>query len=293
MIGTVLAGEAGEGSPPEPVVDEEPPSEPPEPPEPELAPRPAAVDPRVADDHYIGGLTAWNAGDWAGALVASERALLLVPDHRPARLLKGSALLRLGRSTEGVAVLESLEKLDPSDSYGREIRRRADAAARRYTDRRSRDQLRLTVGSVTAVETAHGQVAALGGYVLQLQAPIRARVAVRAEVACPWAGGGDGGARGPRFSALGVGLFPLGSGIWNVGLSAGPSIWLAQGPFWPDGSEPFLGARATAGLDVRLTRGLGLGLEAGTGLYPGAIGRLPWYGQPVDLRLMLDLYAGP
>ena len=98
--------------------------------------------------------------------------------------------------------------------------------------------------------------------------------------------------RGPRFDALAVGLVPLGGGRWHLDLAAGPSAWVATGEFWPDGSQPYVGARVALGLDTRIGLSFGLRTEVGASAYPEATQDFSFYAEPVDIRFLFTGWMG-
>lgn len=241
---------------------------------------------------YVKGLDVWKSGKHSRAWRLATEALVLDPDLTPARLLAGYALLRMRRTSEGVATLDGLA-LEPSASpLPAETRRATRRVLRRHESPRRRDQWWLAIGTVTFLERLGEDVLPLNGYIFTGQAPLLDKLALRIDGGAPWNNGGPLDIRGPRFDVMAVVEQPIDKGLWHVDLAAGPAFWIAQGGYWPDGLQPYFGVRAALGVDVRLGATIGLRYEMGASAFPTAEADLPFYAAPLDLRLAVQTWFG-
>ncbi len=246
-----------------------------------------------ADTLYLKGVAAWRDGKWARAARLCSEALRLSPEHSPARLLAGYSLLRLRKLDEGLTTLDGLARPAEGPPLTPEVQRRALHMQRRFTLPRTREQVSLTVSTVIAVERSGGFLTPLGGYAFAAQGPIVGPVATRVSFANPFGGSASLlDVRGPRFDLLAVTELRLGGGLWFMDLGAGPALWIAEGGYWADGTQPYVGLRAAVGIDVRMGRTLGLRLETGFSAFPQAAADLSWHADPVDFRLGLVTHLG-
>lgn len=263
-------------------------------------PAPVAAPPPPADHRkeeaaqlYLQALAAWKAGDARAASRLASRALTLAPELEQARLLAGYAALRLRRREEGVVTLDGLFLPDGPSTIPEE--RLAEIRKLQRTTIRPlrRDQWSVSVGSITYVERSGEQPGIVFGYEAALQIPIVSKLSLRVDGGAPWPNtGGDFDIRGPRFGLQAVATERLGDGRWSLDLGAGPVFWLAEGGYWADGSEPYFGVRAAAGIEVRMGPGFGLRWELGASAYPWALDAIKWYAQPLDLRILLQAWFG-
>jgi hypothetical protein len=242
---------------------------------------------------YVKALEAWKAGDAARASRLASEALTLDPELPPARMLAGYAAYRLKKRGEGQVTLDGIF-LAPGPSgippeRRAEIRRLQRAADRPYR----RDQIAISLGNLTILERSGDQPGIVFGYEGAVQVPIVSKLSVRVDAGAPWPNSGsDLDIRGPRFGVYAVASEPLGAGRWSLDLAAGPTLWVAEGRYWADGWEPYVGVRGAAGVDVRLTSGFGLRWELGASAYPWALDAIKWYAQPLDLRILLQAWFG-
>jgi tetratricopeptide (TPR) repeat protein len=72
---------------------------------------PVSADPEV---NYVFGAYAWRSGNWPMARSYCTQTLLLLPDHVPAIVCMGEALLNEEQPVEAKVYLERAAKLDPS-----------------------------------------------------------------------------------------------------------------------------------------------------------------------------------
>lgn len=248
-----------------------------------------------ADAEYLAALSSWEGHEWAPALAHAEAALAIDPTHRPARLIRGYALLKLGRHDEAGIVLTGLTDEPVTLAYEGEVRRRANRAWRRYSDRYRRDQVALTVSfpvPVALVERTYEELVPVVGYAGAVDVPVPGPVDVRADVSGPFGRDRVFRVDGPRVGVLAVARLPFGRSVWCGDIALGPVLWAATGGYWADGGQPYLGGRASLGIDVRPTWRLGFRAEAGAAWFPGASAYLDWYALPVDARLLTTLWLG-
>jgi hypothetical protein len=246
-----------------------------------------------ADSLYLKALDAWKDRRWSRAWRLAGEALRLEPDHAPARLLAGYALLKMHSVDAALVTLDGLSWQVEPDPKNAEIRQRAWVVRRRFLDPRQRDQVSLSVGNLVLLQRAGDTVTPLGGYVFAVQVPVVGPVAVRADGGNPWGGTANTlDVRGPRFDVLAVAEMKVDGGLWHVDLGAGPALWAARSGFWPDGWMPYVGVRGAVGTDVRLGRTLGLRFEVGASVFPAATTDLGWYAEPLDFRFGLSSWFG-
>lgn len=242
---------------------------------------------------YLLALEAWRAGRHSRAWRLASEALTLDPDLTPARLLAGYALLRMRRAEEAEATLAGLALEPGASPLPPERRREAERILRRQTAPRQRDQWAVSVGNVTFVQRMGDIAVPLNGYVFAARAPLHERLAVRIDGGAPWGGtASELDIRGPRFGLYAVTAQPLGPGRFHVDLAAGPAFWIAEGRYWADGWEPYVGARAALGLDVRIGTAIGLRYEMGASVFPMAADDLTFYAEPLDFRVALETWFG-
>lgn len=254
----------------------------------------------VAATLYVKGLDAWKSGKHSRAWRLATEALILDPNLTPARLLAGYALLRLRRTSEGVATLEGLS-LEPDVSpLPADTRRDVRRVLRRHESPYRRDQWWIAVGNITFLERLGQAVQPLNGYIFTGQAPLLGKLALRVDGGAPWGlspgalmeGLGALTVRGPRFDVMAVVEQRIDKGLWHVDLAAGPAFWIADGRYWSDGWEPYFGVRAAVGVDVRLGSTMGLRYEMGASAFPTAQADLPFYAVPLDMRFSLQTWFG-
>lgn len=271
-------------------------------PAPDVVPAPPPADaPPVAADAttaepaearatalYLEALQRWQRGDVSGADKLAAEALGLDPDFVEAKLLYGFTQSRLGND----AGVESLKALAADPLVDPEVQARAARVAGRITDRYRRDQVTAMAGWGLGWERRYDVLSSEVDLMIGVEVPVWRFLRIRAEgVFAPFDGeelGLDGpiGAIGPSAS------LPLGKGVWSLEGAVGLAFWGATGPYWQEGGELQVGARVVAGIDVRPWRRVGLGLDVGTNVWPGLWVELPWYGQPVDARLMMKIWLG-
>lgn len=246
-----------------------------------------------AREAYVKALAAWKRRSWKAAWVEATRALALDPELSEARLLAGYAALRLGKRGEGAETLAGLW-LEPGPTpLPAASLEEARIVRSRYVAPLQRDQWWIGLGPSFFLEHTGGDTTPLLGWSLAAQAPVIGGLAVRLQGGGPWLGPEDDfDIRGPRFDLLAVGAAPLGGGLWHVDLAAGPSLWLATGGFWYDGSQPFVGARAAVGLDTRFGAGFGMRWEVGGSAYPQAAEDFSFYAEAVDVRVLFQGWFG-
>ncbi len=242
---------------------------------------------------YIKGLEAWKAGAHGRAWRLATEALVLEPSLTPARLLAGYALLRLRRKDEGVATLAGLALEPDTSPLSEEARRDTLRVLRVHTAPYRRDQWWVAVGNITFIERNGDTAQPLNGYVFAGQAPLLGKLALRVDGGTPWGGIAEAlDVRGPRFDVMAVAEQRVDGGRWHVDFAAGPAFWIAEGRYWPDGWEPYFGARAAIGVDVRLGTVIGLRYEMGASVFPTAADALPFYAEPLDMRIALQTWFG-
>jgi hypothetical protein len=244
-----------------------------------------ADDPRVA---YAVGLAAWRKGKPRAALQWADAALASDPTMPEAQLLRGFALLRTGEVRAG---LDALALVDDADDP--EIASRAHRVSERWLSRRRRDEPAFSLGQSVLAGATYGNPAPRIAWIAEGQVPIRGPLLVRASVATPWGPVDELDVVGPRVGVLADVQIPLGEGVWRVDAAVGPSVWVAAGDYWPSGLSPFVGGRASAGIDLRATRRVGFRVEGGASWYPAADRALPFYSQVADARAILTLYPTP
>lgn len=242
---------------------------------------------------YLLALEAWRAGRYSRAWRLASEALTLDPDLTPARLLAGYALLRMRRTEEAEGTLAGLVLEPGASPLPPERRREAERLLRRQIAPRQRDQWAVSVGNVMFVQRMGDMAVPLNGYVFAARAPLRERLAVRIDGGAPWGGtASELDIRGPRFGLYAVTAQPLGPGVLHVDLAAGPAFWIAEGRYWADGWEPYVGARAAVGLDLRIGAAIGLRYEMGASVFPMAADDLAFYAEPLDFRIALETWFG-
>jgi Flp pilus assembly protein TadD len=69
------------------------------------------IDPRDADAHVSRAQALLRLSRFADAEVAARISVTLKPDHEAARYALGTALMRTGRTEEGLSVLQAFERL--------------------------------------------------------------------------------------------------------------------------------------------------------------------------------------
>ena len=302
----ITADEAPEAAPAvgadAPASPDAPPAEPAPAPEPAPAAEPEPVarldlspEERTAEATrvYRHALDAWNDRRWSRALYLASQALELDPELAPARLLAGYALLKLRKPERAAATLDGLA-LEPGPSSV-PLARRLDAEARvvRALAPFQRDAWAFTVATAFYGVRRSDRPQVLNGVAFALRAPVFRGFALRAEGGAPWSGSAnDLDVRGPRFSINAVTTQPIGKGKWHVEFGGGPALWIAEARYWPDGWEPYVGARGLVALDTRLGAATGMRFELGASTFPAALDDLPFYASPFDLRISFEAWFG-
>ena len=214
------------------------------------------------------------------------------PDHRPARLLAGYALLRLDADASGLAVLESLAREPVLKRDDVKVRALAVRAVHRVDDPRRRDQVSLAYATTFAPERGGergtGAWHLANAYVWQLGVPLTDGVTLRVEAQHRFVTDNEdvGGWRLTPMLA-----FARGASNHSVDLGVGPTTWVARGIWWEGGTHVYAGARLAAGVDWRYGRRFGLRLEvAATPLLLDST--LWWYGSPFDARFSVSWWLG-
>lgn len=244
---------------------------------------------REAEEAYLLGLALWNAQRWSSALRLARQALAADPALEPAQLLEAAALMRVEGTAAGLGRLDALAAGadDPRVRVGAaELRRHATVHHRR-------EQWAFGLGNGLAVEAVGDTPRMLAGLEGSVQAPLSATFAVRLGVGTPLGGGETFDVRGPHADLLLTAHRPVGRGVVSADVGVGPGAWLALGPFWPEQHEFYLGARASAGLDVRTgPRGFFLRIEAGATWLPEARADLRDHARYVDTRVLMGWFVG-
>jgi hypothetical protein len=252
---------------------------------------PIASDPSAdAAQAYDRALRAWNGGNWPRALAEARAAEAFQPGHRPARLLEGYALCRLGMTRDGLDVLDKLAAEPVVVPLDHDIYVRADRVYHRIGDRYRRDQWAFGIGLDFRAETVWHQTQWTSGYALTLDGPALYDFGIRFEGVMPFATRTDSVPGGPRLAIMAVRHQKIGKGIWQADLGLGPSVWVARGTWWGGNTKVHPGVRAAAGLDVRPLRGFGFRTEVGWSAHPGAWESLQWYVEAPDLRFAMTFY---
>lgn len=240
-------------------------------------------------DLYLGALALWEQGRILEARQLCGEALAIDPMHRPSLLLYGYALIRRGFEEEGAAVLSALGTFPADTSYEERIQRQARQISNRYLSRMTRETTGLSLGVPLIVERRWDGIVVRSAFLGQIQRsnfPGAEHLLLRGDVLLQPAGSAlsiDGG----RYALLAGGQIPVGSGLWHLDAAAGPVLWSAQGPYWPDQQQIWLGARVAAGADWRFSQGMSFRQEVGWTWWPGAQADLEWFDQPLDLRFSL------
>lgn len=246
-----------------------------------------------AEALYLQALARWHRREWEPAWRLATEALVVDPNLAPARLLTGYALLRLRRWEEARATIAGLSSEVGPATLPKGARRDARRYLRRKIWPMRRDQWGISVAHLTVVERVYEEATAFNGYVFTGRAPLLPRLAARADAGAPWGGtAGPTDLRGPRFAVAAESAHPLGPGNVHATVLAGPLLWVAEGRYWADGSEAYLGARGALGLDVRLGAVVGLRAEVGASVFPGLSDDLPFYASPIDVRVGIDTWFG-
>lgn len=234
---------------------------------------------------YLAALAAWESGDWRETKRLAAYALEIDPLHRPSMLLYGYALLRQGYKQEGAIYLSSLASFPAEDEYNQRIQRQARQLSGRYLARMTRDTPSISVGLPLMVERRWDGAAVRGGVLIQAQAEVK-DVMLRVEAAVQ-PDGTELSIDGGRYSLLAGRQIALGDGLWHLDAAAGPALWFASGPYWPDQTQIWAGARMAIGADCRFSQSLGMRFETGWTWWPGAQAELIWFDQPMDVRIAL------
>ncbi len=248
---------------------------------------------REAARLYLQALDSWKQRRWKRAWWLASESLTLDPELTPARMLAGYALLKMKRRDEGAETLAGLALEPGASPLPAERLREAERVVHRHLAPYRRDQWALSVGNVTFVQRMGDTAVPVNGYVFAGRVPLFDRLALRVDGGAPWgATANDLDVRGPRFGVYALTSQPLGSGRWHVDLAAGPAFWLAEGRYWADGSEPYVGARGAVAVDVRLGALIGLRYEMGASVFPLAAEDLPFYAEPLDIRFSIETWFG-
>jgi hypothetical protein len=249
-------------------------------PEPSADPAPP-VTPEApnAVDLYRKALSAWQQKEVADALTLSTAAVNADPLLAEAWLLRSYAHLRLDDRTRALASVRLARESSRAD-----VRAAAGALEAQLTEPYLRDSPSLYFGFGPQIELRYGQSVPHVALNLGVGVPVLKRISARVEVRWTALDPGDLGVGGARASAMAAWTLPLGNGRWSLTPSAGPSLWLATGQYWQDGSNPYLGVRADLDLDGRLSPTVGIYLAAGTEVYPAQMTDLQWLAEPLDIR---------
>ena len=242
--------------------------------------------------HYLEGLEAYESGAYAHALDETQKSLDSNADNAPALLLKGYALARLGRLSEGEEVVEALVSNSELAVSEPEVYALANRYINIWGNRWHRKDLNASVGYSSA--DLRGPFSDHQGKSLavELEYPL-ARGNLRLDVSGPSRTTDILQLSGMTVAALWVQHNPIESGLWQLDLAAGPSLWLGSsnaisGRF-VEGVFP--GARTAVGLSLRAWRCAGLRAEAGYSAHAGARSDLPYLTHGPDLRVMMTGYA--
>jgi hypothetical protein len=238
----------------------------------------ASLDPSAVD-LYRSALEAWREKNVTAALTLSTASVNTDPLLAEAWLLRSYAHLRLDDRTRALASVRLARESSRAD-----VRAAARALEAQLTEVYVRDSPSLYFGLGPQVELRYGQGVPHVGLNLGVGVPVLKRISARVEVRWTALDPRDLGVAGARASAMAAWTLPLGNGRWSLTPSVGPSLWLATGQYWSDGSNPYLGARADVDLDGRLSPTVGIYLAAGTEVYPGQMAELSWLAEPLDFR---------
>lgn len=249
--------------------------------DPPLSQLPVAAEPPTpnAVELYRSALSAWREKNAADALRLSTAAVNVDPLLAEAWLLRSYAHMRLKDRPRAMSSVRLARKSTRED-----VRAAARALEAKLTEPYLRDSPSLFFGLGSQVELRYGVGVPHVALNLGVGVPVQERFSARIEVRWTALDPGDLGVGGARASAMAAWTVPLGNGRWSLTPAAGPSLWLAVGQYWQDGSNPYLGARADLDLDGRLSPTVGVYIAVGTEVYPGQMADLRWLAEPLDIR---------
>lgn len=253
-------------------------------------PPPVAEDTDSADSLYMEGLRYWQLGQWLNAQQAAEKALAIDPNHRPAMLLEGYAMMKRRQKKDGALKLKALSELPVSTSYEEKIHKQARNISLRYLDRFERTQISITAGNTIPVERRFDTLVSEPGMHLALTVPTLEHFQTRLSMDFIWPSSLS--ISGTQLVAQELYLVPLGAGRFSFDLGVGPALWLAQGAYWPDQGQPYVGAQVSSGIDWRFSKHFALRAEVDGWWWPGLYLDQKWYGRPVDLNLSFTVFFG-
>lgn len=254
-------------------------------------PAPPVVEDAVsADGLYMEGLKYWQLGQWLNAQQSAEKALAIDPNHRPAMLLAGYALMKQGQKKEGALKLRELSEMPVTTTYEGKIYKQARHLSLRYLDRFERSQMSITMGYTIPVERRFDTLVSEPGLHLAFTLPTLQHFQTRLSMDSIWESALS--IYGTQVVAQELYLVPLGSGRFSFDVGLGPALWLAQGVYWPDQAQPYVGVQASTGVDWRFSQHFALRAEADGWWWPGLYADQKWYGRPVDINISLTVFFG-